>query len=313
MLVFDTAAVPVRERADAVSSAMLDATLSTNLAHHDPSRVRLVMEAYTLGPVALTRVATSGMDTTRTPRRMSSDEEPTIALTLGMTSAGMIEQGGLTIGTQVGVVSLVELTQPYFSRIPDGTDGWSVKIPLADLALPRAAVERARTAVAASPLHRLFAEHLASLGHSVVDLDAESAALTGAATTALARALICSATGRDDQHARESLADTLLLRTQAHVRGHLGDRELCAATIAAAHHVSVRHLYKTFAAAGLQLEQWIIEQRLDAARRDLRLHGVRHRTIAATARRWGFADPSHFTRRFRERYGVTPSEWAEGG
>lgn len=59
MLVFDTATVPVRERADAVSSAMLDATLSTNLSHHDPSRVRLVMEAYTLGPVALTRVATS--------------------------------------------------------------------------------------------------------------------------------------------------------------------------------------------------------------------------------------------------------------
>ena len=41
MLVFDTATVPARQRADAVSSAMLDATLSTDLVHHDPSLVQL--------------------------------------------------------------------------------------------------------------------------------------------------------------------------------------------------------------------------------------------------------------------------------
>jgi AraC-like DNA-binding protein len=313
MLVFDTATVPAHERADAVSSAMLDATLSTDLVHHDPSRVQLVMHAHALGPVALTRVATSGMDTTRTARRVSSDEEPTIALSLGTTDTGVIEQDGRPIRTQVGTVNVVDLTRPYFSRIPDGTDGWSVKIPLASLALPRGSVEQARARIAASPVHRLFAEHLSTLGRSAVGLDTESAALTGTATIALARALICSVTGREDRHTREARADTLLLRAQAHVRSHLGDRDLSAAAIASAHHVSVRHLYKTFAAAGLQLEQWIIEQRLEAARHDLQLHGVRHRTIAATARRWGFADPSHFTRRFRERYGVTPSDWAGGG
>src|SRR5690349_6170268 len=118
MLVFDTATVPVGERADAVSSAMLDATFSTNLVHHDPSRVQLLMDAHELGPVTLTRIATSGMDTTRTPRRISSDEEPTIALTLSATNTGTIEQAGRPIRTQVGIVNLVELTQPYFSRIP---------------------------------------------------------------------------------------------------------------------------------------------------------------------------------------------------
>ena len=41
MRVFDTATLPTAERADAVSDAMLDATLSTSLVHHDPLEVWL--------------------------------------------------------------------------------------------------------------------------------------------------------------------------------------------------------------------------------------------------------------------------------
>lgn len=311
MLIFDTATVPVRERADAVSAAMLDATLTTRLEHHDLDRVHLRMDAYALGPVMLHRVAASGMDTTRTSRDTSSDEEPTVALSLGMTRAGVIEQRGQALRTQVSGVNLVELTRPYFSRIPHGTDGWSVKIPLAALSLHDGTVARARPGLIASPLHPLFARHLTSLGRAAEDLDAEAAALTGTATIALARALICSAAGRDDHQTRQAMADSLLIRAQAYVRTHLGDADLGPASIAAAHHVSVRHLYKVFAAAHLSLEQWVIGERLEAARRDLEQHGVRHRTIAATARRWGFTDPSHFARRFREQYGSTPSEWVE--
>lgn len=311
MRVFDTVTIAAHERAEAVSAAMLDATLTTNLSHHDPARVHLRIDAYTLGRLELTRVATSGMDTTRTARQTASDEEPTVALTLGMTRTGVIEQDGRPISTRIGVVNLVELTRPYFSRIPHGTDGWSVKIPVGDLALHPDAVPLARTRIGTHPLHGLVATHLRALGRAVPELDPASAALTGTATVALTRALICSAAGRDDWQTREAMADSLLLRVQAYVRGHLGDHDLGPASIAAAHHVSVRHLYKVFAAADLSLEQWIIDRRLEAAHRDLGRYGVRHRTIAATARRWGFADPSHFARRFRERYGVTPSEHAE--
>ncbi|MFC7258446.1 helix-turn-helix domain-containing protein [Streptomyces lutosisoli] len=35
----------------------------------------------------------------------------------------------------------------------------------------------------------------------------------------------------------------------------------------------------------------------------------RTRTIGSVARAGGFTDPSHFTRRFKEAYGVTPQEW----
>jgi AraC-like DNA-binding protein len=82
-----------------------------------------------------------------------------------------------------------------------------------------------------------------------------------------------------------------------------------APTIAAAHNISLRHLYKVCAEADLSLEQWIIGERLRGAREELSRPESRQRPIAMIARRWGFRDPTHFTRRFRAVYGMAPSEW----
>jgi AraC-like DNA-binding protein len=309
MLRFDTATLDERDRADAVSASMLDATLSTSLVHHDPDDVWLRIASVDVGVVDLTHVAASGMDTTRTSRQVADDEVPTIALSLGVGRQGVIEQDGVEISAALSTVNLVELTRPYRSRIPRGTAGWSAKIPLEELALPAGTIARARRGIATSPVHAVFRQHLRTLGSQSAHLDAGMAnALLGTATVALARALISSAAD-EDRLAREALADTLLMRVQAYVRTHLTDPRLTPEAIAAAHHVSVRLLYKTFASAGLSLEQWIIALRLEGARQDLARPDSRQRTIAAVGRHWRFANPSHFTRRFRAAYGMTPREW----
>lgn len=309
MMLFDTVTIPARERADAVSAVMLGATLSTTLEHHDPTEVWLRIEEWGVGPVRLAHVATSGMDTTRTGRQTSSDEAPTIALSLGVGHGGVIEQHGEEVATSSATLSLVELTRPYRSRIPPRTNGWSAKIPLLELGLPYGILAKARHGVARSPVHTVFAHHLQDLERQADRLDGSmSTALLGTATVALARALISSAAA-DERYAVEALADTLLLRVQAFIRARLTDPHLTPEAIAAAHHVSVRHLYKTFSAADLRLEQWIIWLRLEGARRDLAGPQARHRTIAGVARHWCFPNASHFTHRFREAYGVTPRDW----
>lgn len=309
MLRFDTDTLEERERADAVSVSMLDATFSTDLLHHDPDDVWLRIAAQQFGVVELVHVDTSGMDTRRTSRHLSSDEMPTVALSLGMGRRSAIEQDGEAIPGRLSALNLVELTRPYRSYIPRGTAGWTVKIPLDELALPPGTIRKARAGIATSPLHAVFLQHLRTLGSQAIHLDVGlSSALLGTATAALARALISSAA--DEEHiAREAMADTLLMRVQAYVRAHLTDPDLTPDAIAAAHHVSLRHLYQTFADADLRLEQWIIALRLEGARRDLGRPDSRQRTIAAVARRWCFPNPSHFTQRFRAAYGMTPREW----
>jgi AraC-like DNA-binding protein len=107
------------------------------------------------------------------------------------------------------------------------------------------------------------------------------------------------------------MAETLVSRVLAFVRLRLADPDLTPEHIARAHNVSVRQLYKVCAASGLSLEQWIIDQRLEAARADLASSTGRRRSIAATSRAAGFQDPSHFSRRFRDAYGMTPGDWQQ--
>ena len=90
---------------------------------------------------------------------------------------------------------------------------------------------------------------------------------------------------------------------------HLHEPGLNAAQIAAAHHISVRHLYNVLAHSDISLGDWIRTQRLEACRDELRRDSSRHLTIAAIAHRWGFRDTSSFGRVFRSAYGLTPSQW----
>jgi len=109
------------------------------------------------------------------------------------------------------------------------------------------------------------------------------------------------------ERARSPLA--LTTRVLEHVGTHLADGDLSAPTIAAAHHVSVRHLYASLARDGVSLRATIREQRLERCRRDLRDPAWAHLTAAAIGARWGFTDASHFGRVFRDACGRTPREW----
>lgn len=121
------------------------------------------------------------------------------------------------------------------------------------------------------------------------------------------RALLTSAAGVD-AYSRPALAESLIPRMLAYIYTHLTDADLTAAWIAHAHSISVRALYRLCAQAGISLEQTIIEQRLEGACSTLASPVGLTRTIGSVARAWGFTDPCHFTRRFKEAYGVTPQE-----
>ena len=109
---------------------------------------------------------------------------------------------------------------------------------------------------------------------------------------------------------KEAIQATLFVRIMEYVQQNLQEPELGAARIAAAHHISVRQLYRILAAEGVSLGDWIRTRRLEGARRDLALAYL-HDPISAVARRWGFTDASSFARMFRATYGASPSEWRD--
>jgi len=118
----------------------------------------------------------------------------------------------------------------------------------------------------------------------------------------------CDAFGSRDAAAARTEALRARVLAHAQAQSHLTERDLTPDRIARELHVSVRSLYKVCEQTGLSLREWIIDRRLEGARGELAGPGAGRRTIAAVARSWGFADPSHFARRFRAAYGVSPRE-----
>ena len=184
-----------------------------------------------------------------------------------------------------------------------------VQIHIERLGLPVDLVRRAAGNLRSSSLCGLVIDHVAHLSRDAARHCADPAApALGIATIELARALLASA-AYTDRYSRDVLAETLLTRIRAYVRQRLTDPELRPVTIAAAHNISLRHLYKICAQADFSLEQWIIEERLRGAREELARPESHRRSIAMISRRWGFRDPTHFARRFGTAYGLTPGQW----
>ncbi|MEU0186914.1 helix-turn-helix domain-containing protein [Streptomyces sp. NPDC006207] len=105
----------------------------------------------------------------------------------------------------------------------------------------------------------------------------------------------------------------LLQRVRAYIRTHLDDPALSPATVAVAHHISVRYLYQLFQDEPMTVVRWIQRLRLEACRRDLVRPELAGQTVAAIAHRWGFASHAHFSRTFRAVYGLSPAEWRQAG
>ncbi|MEV7185007.1 helix-turn-helix domain-containing protein [Kitasatospora sp. NPDC093102] len=101
----------------------------------------------------------------------------------------------------------------------------------------------------------------------------------------------------------------LLSRIRAHIEENLADPDLAPEAIARSQHISVRYLHKLFQQDGTTVGQWVRQRRLDACRRELERPSRRQTSVSAVAHRWGFVSHSHFSRAFRDAYGVSPREW----
>jgi AraC-like DNA-binding protein len=262
------------------------------------------LESWTLGRVRAVRVSGRDVNFERNDNERPAGFIPSAAIGLPLSGSGWLRVGERITPLTANEVSLVDLSSPYAC----GWSGlaWSLHVAWDQLGFSAEVVGRAAPRLTASPLYGLVANHIRGLALDIhrVAADAAASALSDA-TVQLLRALI-SSTLRDDTSSRGESADALWPLILAYVETHLTEHDLSPARIALAHHVSVRHLYKLAASHDLRLSEWIIERRLSGARDELL--GSTRQTVTAIARRWGFIDPTHFSRRFRQEYGVSPRE-----
>jgi AraC-like DNA-binding protein len=101
---------------------------------------------------------------------------------------------------------------------------------------------------------------------------------------------------------------TALLRLKSAIETRLRDPDLKPEEAAAAAGISVRYANDLLAGEDFSLERYIVHRRLERCREALEDPLQAHRMIGEIAFSWGFSDHSHFTRRFRNAFDMTPGE-----
>lgn len=97
-------------------------------------------------------------------------------------------------------------------------------------------------------------------------------------------------------------------RVRRYAREHLREANLDAEAIGQAVKLSSRYIYELFSDEPLTLMKWIWTERLERCHRELAMPALYSRSIGEIAYSWGFSHVAHFSRAFRERFGVSPRE-----
>ena len=127
----------------------------------------------------------------------------------------------------------------------------------------------------------------------------------GSSILELARVAILERAGlRHQGNAREIFR----MRVERHVNQRLADPQLSVASIASALGCSKRYLHKVFAESGATLSAYIWSGRLERCMRDLGDPLLADRSITEIAFNWGFVNSAHFSRSFREHFGISPRD-----
>ena len=311
-VLLDTRRVPTRERLDAISAAMAGTTAPCEVRYDDAADgIFTRIEAWRLGGVDVWRNEASGMRMTREQRHLRVDSDGRVAIAVQEAGQSLINYDDADPDLRAGVGGLicVDLSKPYDYAWQGRGSAFCVSVPSDQVGLPQPLVSVASRQLRTSPLYGLFQRHLVGLAHNTEAFAGDpSAAAISNATVELLRALLASA-AHDDRYERGTVAETLLTQVRAYIQQHLHDVDLSPTTIARAHNVSVRHLFRLCSEANFSVEQWVIGKRLAGAHNELSQPASMMFPISAIARHWGFRDPGHFTRRFRAAYGIAPREW----
>ena len=301
--------LPATDRLDMLREHMLKSSVPLELRPYGAGRLNVRSTLTDVGGIRVLSVDGSGAAVHRTERLARADEDRRIILTALERGSTTFVQSGRAAHLRPGTLVAVRSDREYVSTFEAVTVRHGFQLSQQLLGLSDRVVDDqvARPIGPGHPLAQFVFTYLLGLAHSAPTLTSTQLPAVERVTVDLLRALFTR--DRRDPAGRAALAETLGIRIEHYLRAHLGDRELSAARIAHAHGISERYLYVILGRSGISLGDWVRQNRLAAAALDLRRSSFV--TVSAVAHRWGFADHAHFTRSFRQVYGMTPTDWRD--
>ncbi|MGW4378951.1 helix-turn-helix domain-containing protein [Kitasatospora sp. NPDC004531] len=286
------------------------------LVHHTVTTTLLpaATEHPTVVPAQRRAPATGGGPIDLLPTPAGAADGQYVHVTLHLAGRAVLRRKGAELPLTAGDLVISSGPHPeHLLRSGDCT-GRTYRVPCGTLGISAAEIRAAGTLLApGSTGHGALASRfLTALAEWSDDLGA-LARIRLARSAADLLALVVADLLDQDQHDPADDPTALAARVRDHIERNLTDPELSPESVARAHAISVRYLHKLFQRQGTTVGRWIRHRRLEACRRELDRPPHRRLPVAVVAGRWGFASASHFSRVFREAYGLTPTQWQTRG
>ena len=217
----------------------------------------------------------------------------------------MLEQNGREVFLQPGEMTLYDATRPHRIHCPGPFSKLIISIPRSLLRCHLSGVEHC-TAKSIDPQHGIGAigtRFIRSAAQYAASLNAQQ--FNSLAPQAL-ELLAASFAGARPDHIHGRSRSISLHRVRQFIEEHLHDHDLNSSLIAAATGLSTRYINSLFADEGLSLMRYVWQRRLEKCRQALQQPAQHGQAIATIAFRWGFTDQAHFSRSFKQAFGLPP-------
>ncbi|MGW7056180.1 AraC-like ligand-binding domain-containing protein [Streptomyces sp. NPDC054887] len=265
-----------------------------------------------LGSVALSAFEFSPMRAWRSAKHIRQGDPEGYQLVLVTQGSFRVSQEGRE-ALVAGDFVLSDTSRPMLTEcLSDGDP-----VHALTLQIPRSALPLSPRSLEPLLVHRLPAQKGATailagfvrtLHTQAAHCGTEALHSMGSATIDLVTACLAQHLDSLDGAPIEARSELMLQRILRFIEHNLGDPDLSPRTIAERHNVSLRTLYTLFDSEPTSIAGVIRRRRLERCHTDLARPEMDHRTVQAIAARWGFTNPTTFSRAFRDAYGLTPTE-----
>jgi AraC-like DNA-binding protein len=249
-----------------------------------------------------------------TAHRRSQDIEDDSAfdyLALVQLEGGVdVEQENSRFSVDRGSLAIIPGGLPYQLSFPQPGKRLLLRIPLQvfhERVLGREIRDFGAHVFTGDGLVRLTVDMLKSLVMQAGKLSETEQYTVADVTLNLIAAVVRSAAEFDDFQ-QGSAQVARMSRILSYLEENYAEHDLTPARIAEANAVSTRHLHNLFQHSGTTVTRWIWERRLKAAREDILNPAMADRSITEIAYQRGFNDSAHFSRTFKSRFEISPSQ-----
>ncbi|CAB4887246.1 MAG: helix-turn-helix domain-containing protein [Actinobacteria bacterium] len=274
------------------------------------STFRASLKSRNLGGIHFFDIRSDAHVAKRTSLNLMSDDMRVYGITLQIEGSSTISQDGQTSVLNPGDFALYDSTREFAREFFDNHRCLIVRFPHTMMQLPSHTLRHVTATrfgasegvgVVVSPFLLETANNLADLSgwsgvrvaHALIDL----------VSSAFAEKLT------DEQVATANPRANAFVRICDYVADNLGDPHLSPDYIAQANFISTRQLHKIFHAERITVSQFIRERRLEQCRRQLADPADAHLTVGQIAAQWAIYDGAHFSRIFRNAYGMSPRDY----